>query len=128
MLFSTQNSTTIKNYQFQSYTLLAVTTVALLAIIFAISESSAEPQRNNRFNQRVNQFGPPPPPPGRRQNNNRNNNNNRQVNNNRQNRQFNNGNRNNNNNRRPAAPRPAARPAAPRPAARPGTYVLMCKG
>ena len=66
--------------------------MALLAVIFAITESSAEPQRNNRFNQRVNQFGPPPPPPGRRQNNNRNN---------RQNRQF------NNNNRRPA---PAARP------------------
>ena len=75
---------------------MAVTTVAFLAIIFAISESSAEPQRNNRFNQRVNQFGPPPPPPARRQNNNRNNGNNRQ------NRQFNN---NNNNNRRPA-PRP----------------------
>ena len=87
----------IEKSYFQSYTVLAVTTVAFLAIIFAISESSAEPQRSNRFNQRVNQFGPPPPPPGRRQNNNRNNN--------RQNRQFN----NNNNNRRPA-PRPAARP------------------
>jgi hypothetical protein len=89
----------------KSYTLLAVTTVALLAIIFAISESSAEPQRNpqrnNRFNQRVNQFGPPPPPPARRRpNNNRNNN--------RNNRQFNN---NNNNNRRPATRRPA-RPAS----------------
>ena len=88
--FPTYNS--LQHSSFQSYTLLAVTTVALLAVIFAISESSAEPQRNNRFNQRVNQFGPPPPPPARRQNNNRNN---------RQNRQF------NNNNRRPA---PAARP------------------
>lgn len=99
----------------KSYMLLACSTVALLAIIFAISESSAEPQRNNRFNNRVNEFGPPPPPPARRQNGNRNNNN-------RQNRQFNGNNNNNNvrnnNNRRPA-PRPAARPAAPRPAARP---------
>merc|ERR1712001_734233 len=64
-------------------------------------ELHRNPQRNNRFNQRVNQFGPPPPPPARRRpNNNRNNN--------RNNRQFNN---NNNNNPRPATRRPA-RPAS----------------
>ena len=85
---------------FQGYTIMAVATVAIFAIIFVISETSAEPQRNNgrnnRFRNRVNQFGPPPPVPqsARRPNNNRNNN--------RQNRQFNNNNNNNNVNRRPA--------------------------